>query len=116
MKPIPYGKQHISQDDIEAVVACLQSDLLTQGPMVGKFEEKFASYIGANYAVAVCNGTAALHLSTLALGVTKGSRVITTPITFSASANCVLYCGGTVEFCDIDPATGLMDLEKLEIM
>src|SRR5688572_4807315 len=110
---IPYGRQHITPEDIAAVVETLQSDFLTQGPKVAEFEAKFAAYIGSKYAVAVANGTAALHLCTLALGVNKDSRVITTPITFAASANCVLYCGGTVEFADIDPETGLLDIEKV---
>ncbi|AKD05838.1 pyridoxal-5'-phosphate-dependent protein [Pontibacter korlensis] len=113
MKPIPYGRQHISEDDIQAVVETLTSDFLTQGPKVAEFEEAFAAYVGARYAVAVSNGTAALHLCTMALGVNKGSRVITTPITFVASANCVRYCGGEVEFSDIDPATALLDAEKV---
>ena len=113
MNPIPYGRQHITQEDIDAVVETLQSDFLTQGPKVAEFEQKFAEYIGAKYAVAVANGTAALHLCALALGVNANSRVITTPITFAASANCVRYCGGTVEFADIDPETGLIDIEKV---
>jgi UDP-4-amino-4,6-dideoxy-N-acetyl-beta-L-altrosamine transaminase len=113
MKPIPYGRQNITQADIDAVIETLQSDFLTQGPKVLEFEQKFAEYVGAKYAVAVANGTAALHLCALALGVNEDSRVITTPITFAASANCVRYCGGTVEFADIDPETGLLDLEKV---
>lgn len=116
MKPIPYGRQHITEADIQAVVETLQSDFLTQGPKVAEFEQAFARYVGARYAVAVSNGTAALHLCAMALGVNEGSRVITTPITFVASANCVRYCGGTVEFCDIDPATALIDLNKLRQM
>ncbi|MFD2999159.1 UDP-4-amino-4,6-dideoxy-N-acetyl-beta-L-altrosamine transaminase [Pontibacter toksunensis] len=110
---IPYGKQHITDADIKAVVETLQSDYLTQGPKVAAFEKAFADYVGAKYAVAVANGTAALHLCTLALGVNEESRVITTPITFVASANCVHYCGGTVEFADINPATALLDIEKV---
>ena len=113
MKPIPYGRQEITQADIQAVVETLQSDFLTQGPKVEEFERKFADYIGAKYALAVANGTAALHLCTLALGVQPGVRVITTPITFAASANCVQYAGGEVYFADIDPETGLMDLHKV---
>ncbi|MGV3504276.1 MAG: UDP-4-amino-4,6-dideoxy-N-acetyl-beta-L-altrosamine transaminase [Adhaeribacter sp.] len=113
MKPIPYGRQHITQADIAAVVETLQADFLTQGPQVAAFEEEFAHYAGARFAVAVSNGTAALHLSTLALGVGPGSQVITTPITFAASANCVQYCGGKVWFADIDPGTGLLDLAKV---
>lgn len=113
---IPYGKQHITQEDIDAVVATLQSDFLTQGPKVSEFETAFAQYVGVKYAIAVTNGTAALHLCALALNVSKNTRVITSPITFAASANCILYCGGNVAFCDIDPQTGLMDLNKLEDM
>jgi UDP-4-amino-4,6-dideoxy-N-acetyl-beta-L-altrosamine transaminase len=112
--PIPYGRQHISQDDIEAVTEVLKSDFLTQGPKIQAFEEKFAEYVGSKYAVAVSNGTAALHLSALALDVKPGDKVITTPITFAASANSVLYCGGEIDFSDIDPDTFLIDLDKLE--
>ncbi|MBF9253775.1 UDP-4-amino-4,6-dideoxy-N-acetyl-beta-L-altrosamine transaminase [Pontibacter sp. 172403-2] len=112
-KPIPYGRQHITQDDIDAVIETLQSDFLTQGPKVAAFEQAFANYVGAKYAVAVSNGTAALHLGALALDVNETSRVITTPITFVASANCVRYCGGTVEFADINPATALLDIDKV---
>ena len=110
---IPYGRQHITEDDIAAVVETLQSDYLTQGPKVLEFEQAFAEYVGAKYAVACSNGTAALHLCTMALGVNEESRVITTPITFVASANCVRYCGGTVEFADIDPETALLDINKV---
>ncbi len=113
---IPYGKHDITQEDIEAVVAVLRSDFLTQGPNVKKFEQAFAAYIGCKYAVAVSNGTAALHLCTLALGVKNGDKVITTPLTFVASANCVCYCGGEVIFSDIDPTTYLIDIQKLRIL
>jgi UDP-4-amino-4,6-dideoxy-N-acetyl-beta-L-altrosamine transaminase len=116
MKPIPYGKQCITEEDINAVVATLKSDYLTQGPKIEEFEKKFAAYIGCSYAVAVSNGTAALHLSALALNVGERTRVITTPITFAASANCVRYCDGTVEFADIDPLTGLLDLNKVKLL
>ncbi len=92
-KVIPYGRQNITEEDINFVVNVLKGDYLTQGPYVPQFEREFASYVGAKYAVAVSNGTAALHLSTLALNVKGGDRVITTPITFVASANCVKYCG-----------------------
>lgn len=109
---IPYGKQHITEADIQAVVETLKSDYLTQGPKVQEFEEAFANYIGCKYAVAVANGTAALHLCTLALNVNEKSKVITTPITFAASANCVRYCGGEVVFADIDPDTALLDVNK----
>jgi hypothetical protein len=112
-KIIPYGKQYISQADIDAVVAVLQSDFLTQGPVVKAFEDAFAEYVGAKYAVAVANGTAALHLNALALGVKLGDKVITSPITFAASANCIRYCGGEVVFADINPETYLLDIDKV---
>lgn len=114
MKAIPYGKQHITEKDVAAVVEALYSDFLTQGPRIAEFEANFATYVGSKYAVAVSNGTAALHLCTLALGVSASSRVITTPNTFAASANCVRYCGGEVTFVDIDPQTALIDLDKVE--
>lgn len=114
MNSISYGRQNITQDDIDSVVEVLKSDYLTQGPKIDEFEKEFAEYIGVKYAVAVANGTAALHLSALALNVSKGQKVITTPITFAASANCVLYTGGEVDFVDIDPESYLMDLDKLE--
>jgi UDP-4-amino-4,6-dideoxy-N-acetyl-beta-L-altrosamine transaminase len=110
---IPYGKQNITTEDISAVIEALQSDFLTQGPRIKEFEELFASYVGSKFAVAVSNGTAALHLCTLALGVKEGDKVITTPITFAASANCIRYCGGEVVFSDIDPGTYLLDIEKV---
>jgi UDP-4-amino-4,6-dideoxy-N-acetyl-beta-L-altrosamine transaminase len=113
MKPIPYGKQDINEADIQAVVDALQSDFLTQGPRIKEFEEAFASYIGSKYAVAVANGTAALHLCALALGIKEGDKVITTPITFAASANCVRYCGGEVTFADIHPETYLLDIANV---
>lgn len=113
---IPYGKQLISDDDISDVVRVLKSDYLTQGPEVGLFEESFAGQVHAKYALAVSNGTAALHLCAMALGVVEGQRVITTPITFAASANCISYCGGTIEFCDIKEDTLILDLDKLEEM
>jgi UDP-4-amino-4,6-dideoxy-N-acetyl-beta-L-altrosamine transaminase len=113
MKPIPYGKQHITEEDIQAVVEVLRSDYLTQGPWISRFEEAFASYVGSKYAIAVSNGTAALHLGALALGVKPGDKVITTPITFAATANCVRYCGGEVVFADIDPDTYLLDIKNV---
>jgi UDP-4-amino-4,6-dideoxy-N-acetyl-beta-L-altrosamine transaminase len=113
MQIIPYGKQEITEADVAAVVETLKSDFLTQGPKIKEFEEAFASYIGAKYAVAVANGTAALHLCALALGVKKGDKVITTPITFAASANCVRYCGGEAVFADIDPQTYLLDINAV---
>ena len=114
MKNIPYGRQNIDQNDIDAVVSTLQSDHLTQGPKVKEFEGKFADYVGANYAVAVNNATSGLHLSVLALNLKKGDRVITTPITFAASANCVRYAGGEVWFADIDPNTYLLDINSVK--
>ncbi len=111
---IPYGKQNITQEDIDAVASVLKSDLITQGPAVEDFEKAFSDYIGSKYAVAVANGTAALHLSALALQVTTGDKVITSPLTFAASANCILYCGGNVEFADIDPKTLCIDLNQVE--
>jgi UDP-4-amino-4,6-dideoxy-N-acetyl-beta-L-altrosamine transaminase len=113
MKVIPYGKQNITDEDIQAVIETLKSDFLTQGPKILEFEKAFAQYIGCKYAIAVANGTAALHLNALALGVKPGNKVITTPITFAASANCVRYCGGEVVFADIDPATYLLDIEAV---
>lgn len=110
---IPYGRQHITQDDIDSVIEVLQSDFLTQGPYIPAFEDAFAQYVGSKYAVAVANGTAALHLSAMAMGVSPGQKVITTPITFAASANSVRYCGGEVIFSDIDPKTYLIDIEKI---
>jgi UDP-4-amino-4,6-dideoxy-N-acetyl-beta-L-altrosamine transaminase len=113
MNNIPYGRQFISEEDIEAVKNVLVSDYLTQGPAVKAFEASFGNYVGAKYAVAVCNGTAALHLSALALGVNENSNVITTPITFSASANCIKYAGGKIHFADIDAQTGLLSVESV---
>ena len=114
MKKIPYGRQSIDQKDIEAVVSTLQSDFLTQGPKVREFESKFAEYVGAKFAVAVNNATSGLHLSVLALNLKKGDRVITTPITFAASANCIRYAGAEVWFADIDPNTYLLDINSVK--
>lgn len=113
---IPYGRQHITEEDIQEVISVLRSDFLTQGPQIEKFEEAFAKYVGSRYAVAVSNGTAALHLCAIALNVDQNSRVITTPITFAASANCVSYCGGEITLVDIDPHTALLDFEKLKAL
>lgn len=110
---IPYGKQWIQEDDIKAVVDVLRSDFLTTGPKVPEFERIVADYVGAKYAVAVSNGTAALHVACLAAGITDGDEVITTPITFAASANCVLYCGGRPVFADVDPKTYNIDPEDI---
>jgi UDP-4-amino-4,6-dideoxy-N-acetyl-beta-L-altrosamine transaminase len=113
-KSIPYGRQNITQEDINVVIETLKSDFLTQGPKIAEFEKEFADYIGVKYALAVANGTAALHLCTLALGVNSGQKVITTSITFAASANCVRYCNGEVVFADIDPITYLIDYDSVE--
>jgi UDP-4-amino-4,6-dideoxy-N-acetyl-beta-L-altrosamine transaminase len=110
--PIPYGRQTITDEDIQAVNDVLRGEYLTQGPKIAELESAFAAYTGAKYAVAISNGTAALHLCAMALGVQEGTRVITTPITFAASANCVRYCGGEVWFADIDPDTFTLSLEK----
>lgn len=115
-KTIPYGRQDITAEDIQAVINTLQSDYLTQGPHILEFEQAFSKYIGCKYSVAVANGTAALHLCTLALGVTEGDKIITTSITFAASANCVRYCGGDVVFADIDPETYLLDIDKVKAL
>ena len=106
---IPYGRQSIDEDDIQAVVDTLKSDYLTTGPRVAEFEKIIADYVGAKYAVAVANGTAALHIACMAAGIGEGDEVITSPITFVASANCVLYCGGTPVFADINPRTYNID-------
>lgn len=111
-KIIPYGRQDITQEDIDVVIATLKSDFLTQGPKIKEFEDKFAKYVGAEFAVAVNNATAGLHIGVLALDLKKGDRVITTPITFAASANCVRFVGGEVWFADIDRDTYLISLEK----
>ncbi len=115
---IPYGRQNISQDDIDAVVEVLRSDFITQGPVVPEFEKVVASYCGAKYAVAVNSATSALHIACLALGVGPGDLVWTSPVTFVASANCARYCGADVDFVDIDPRTYNMSVaclaDKLE--
>ena len=110
---IPYGRQDISEADIEAVVEVLRSDWLTQGPVVPRFENAVANYCGARHAVATCNATAALHIACLALDIRPGDQVWTSPITFVASANCARYCGADVDFVDIDPHTGNMSIERL---
>ena len=112
---IPYGRQSINEQDIEAVVNVLKSDYLTTGPKIAEFERKVADYTGAKYAVAIANGTAALHAACYAAGIGEGDEVITTPITFAASSNCVLYCGGTPVFADISPETyniSSVDIER----
>ncbi len=110
---IPYGKQNITQEDLQAVNDTLLSDFLTQGPKIAEFEAAFANYVGSKYAIALSNGTAALHLCAIALNVMEGDNVITTPITFAASANCIRYCGGNVHFVDIDPSTYLLDINSV---
>ncbi len=112
--PIPYGTQNIDKSDIRAVNEVLAADYLTQGPKVEEFEQEFSNYIGSDFSVAVSNGTAALHLGVLALGIESGQKVIVPSITFAASANCVCYAGGKVDFVDIDPATFLIDIDRVE--
>lgn len=102
---IPYGRQDITQADIDAVVSVLQSDFLTQGPAVPRFEETVAAHVGANHALAVNSATSALHIACIALGLGAGDLLWTSPITFVASANCGLYCGAEVDFVDIDSST-----------
>lgn len=113
MKVIPYGRQSIIQEDIDAVVETLKSDFLTQGPKIVEFENKFADYVGAKYAVAVSNATAGLHIAVKSMGIKDGDRVITSPITFAASANCVRFCGGEVWLADINPDTYLLDIDAV---
>ena len=110
---IPYGRQNILQDDIDTVVKTLQADFLTQGPKVKEFEDKFATYVGSKYALAVNNATSGLHLSVLAMGLKENERVITTPITFASSANCVRFAKGEVWFADIDSNTYLLSIDSV---
>lgn len=112
--PIDYGRQFIDQDDVDAVVATLTSDLITCGPKVEKLEQKLCELTEAKYAVVVSNGTAALHLAAMAAGIKEGDEVIVSSITFAASANCVLYCGGTPVFADINPNTYNIDPEEIK--
>ena len=112
-KPIPYGRQHITDEDIQCVIDALKSDYLTQGPKIKEFEEAFASYVGCKYAIAVNNATAGLHLAATVLDVNLGDKVIVTPLTFAASANCIRFRGGEVVFCDVEEDTYLMDIKKL---
>lgn len=111
-KIIPYGRQDITEEDIQAVIETLKSDFLTQGPKIKEFEDKFAKSVDAKYAVAVNNATAGLHIGVMALGLKEGDRVITTPITFAASANCAKFVGAEVWFADIDRDTYLLSLQK----
>ena len=112
--PIYYGRQFIDQDDINAVVETLKSNLITCGPKVEELEKKLCEVTEAKYAVVVSNGTAALHLAAMAAGISEGDEVIVSSITFAASANCVLYCGGTPVFADIDPYTYNIDVESIK--
>ena len=112
--PIFYGHQYIDEADVQAVVEVLRSDYLTCGPKIGELEQKLCKLTGAKYAVVCANGTAALHMAAMAAGVKEGDEVITTPITFAASANCALYCGARPVFADIDPETYNIDPEKVE--
>jgi len=111
---IPYGKQNINKEDINSVIKVMKSDFLTQGPITPLFESELQSFCKAKYAVATINATSALHLACLAIGVTKGDIVWTSPISFVASANCVLYCGGEIDFVDIDSKTYNMSIDSLE--
>lgn len=114
-KAIPYGRQTISDQDIQAVIEVLRSDWLTQGPSVQRFERAVADYCGARYAVAVNSATSALHLACLVAGLGPGDRLWTSPNTFVASANCALYCGATVDFVDIDPSSYNMSVTELAL-
>lgn len=110
---IYYGRQWIDDDDVRAVASVLKSDFITCGPRVEEMERSLEAYTGAKYAVAVCNGTAALHCACIAAGIGPGDEVITTPLTFAASANCALYCGATPVFADIDPETYNIDPDSI---
>src|SRR6266851_5249651 len=114
-KLLPYGRQSISDDDIQAVVDVLRSDWLTTGPKVAEFEEALAAWVGAKYAVAFSSGTAALHGAAFAAGLKPGDEAITTPMTFAATANCVLYQGATPVFADVRPDTLNVDPEQVEL-
>ena len=114
MNFIPYGRQNITEEDIDAVVNVLKSDYLTQGPKVPEFEDTIKKHCNVEYALAMNSATSALHVACLALDVGKGDIVWTTPITFVASANCALYCGATVDFVDIDPRTYNLSTQSLE--
>jgi perosamine synthetase len=114
LSALPYGRQWIDDDDVAAVIACLRGDWLTQGPTVEAFEQALCAESGAKHAIAVASGTAALHLAALIAGIGPGDTGVTSAITFTASANCIAYCGGRVEFADVDPDTALIDLNSLE--
>ena len=112
---LPYGRQWVSERDIEAVAEVLRADWLTQGPKVAELERAVAEAAGAAFGVAVANGTAALHCAVVAAGIGPGDEVITSPLTFAASANAVLYAGAEVRFADVDPRTGNLDPEAVEL-
>ena len=114
MKPIHYGRQSINRQDIDAVVKTLRSDFITQGPMVEKFEKNLTHFCGAKYSVAVNSGTAALHAAMFAIGIGLGDEVIIPPLSFAATANCVLYMGATPIFADVEYDTGLLDPKEVE--
>jgi perosamine synthetase len=114
MPKIPYGRQHIDEDDIQAVADALRSDYLTTGPRVSEFEKAVADFCGTAHGVAVANGTAALHAAMFALGIEPGDEVVVPPMTFAATANCVLYMGATPVFADVDPATLLLDPDRVQ--
>lgn len=111
---IPYGRQSVSQSDIDAVVDVLKSDFLAQGEVVPKFEQALCAYTGASHGVAVNSGTSALHIACLSLGLRQGDYMWTSPITFVASANCGLYCGAEIDFVDIDAESWNIDVAQLE--
>lgn len=114
MRMIPYGRQSIDEQDVAAVCSVLRSDWLTTGPKVAEFEQAVADYVGAKYAVAVSSGTAALHCAMYALGIGPGDEVIVPPLTFAATANCVVFQGGTPVFADVTPVTLLIDPAQVE--
>ncbi len=111
---LPYGRQSVSESDIASVVAVLRGDWLTTGPHVGEFEDKFSTVVGASHSVAFSSGTAALHAAMFSLGIKPGDEVIVPALSFAASANCILYCGGTPVFCDVTPADLLIDCDEVE--
>ena len=111
---LPYGRQWIDEDDINSVIQVLKGDYLTTGPYISKFETEIANYVGSKYAVTFSNGTAALHGACFAAGIGEGDEVITTPMTFAASANCILYQGGVPVFADIDEETYNIDPNEIE--
>lgn len=111
---IPYGKQDIAAEEIDAVVEILKAERLTQGPVISQFEEAVAAYCGARHAIAVSNGTAALHVAAMAIDIKSGDEGITSPNTFLASANCLLFCRAIPRFADIDPVTNCIDPDKIK--